>query len=120
MLHDRSFHTVKLAFHKDCSPGDMLTKAIEYVWGDADCNYHYYLADGSGSAIGTHGFSIASPGGTRRELPWTLDNYIKISGLKYASRVRVYCARKFKAGIKWYYVSMAVIVSVVILLCQNL
>ena len=50
-----------------------------------------YLADGSGSKICGQEFPLSLREGDATTLPWTLSNYMKISGNVYPSRVRLYC-----------------------------
>ncbi len=95
---DRSFASIKLAFHKDCSAIDMLHKCRETVWGEQK-NYEYFLADGSGTAIDSCSFEVDLPDGTKESLPWTLSNYLRVSNVKYPSRLRLYCVRKLSSGI---------------------
>lgn len=97
---DKSFPSVKLAFHKDCSAAVMLTKCKDSVWPEesawpeASNNYQYYIADGTGTAVGLSAFNIDLPSGAKETLPWTLSNYLKVSNIKYPSRLRLYCVRK--------------------------
>ena len=60
----------------------MLRKCRETVWpGAKDTeNYRYSLADGSA-------FSIDLPDGGKDSLPWTHNNYLRVSNIKYASRM---------------------------------
>ena len=96
-IFDRSFTTIKIPFHKDCSSTDMLNKCAECVWEkSAAGDYTYYLADGSGTAIGSSSFIVDQPDGSQQTLPWTLSNYLRVSGIRYPSRLRLYCVRKFK------------------------
>ena len=52
-----------------------------------------YLADGSGSKISGDDFplSLREGDGGPMTIPWTLSNYIKMSGASYPRRVRLYC-----------------------------
>ena len=100
-IFDRSFTTIKIPFHKDCSSTDMLNKCVECVWGKSAVepgDYTYYLADGGGSAIGSSSFVVDQPDGSQQTLPRTLSNYLKVSGIRYPSRLRLYCVRKFECG----------------------
>ena len=74
---DKSFVSVKVPFHKDCTSKDMLKKCKENVWGTGDdAYYEYLLADGSGTVIGETGFNIDLPSGEKETLPWTLSVYL--------------------------------------------
>ena len=100
---DRSFASVKLAFHKDCTAVDMLNKCREVVWGETHgCSYNYFLADGSGTSIDSCTFEVDLRDGSKQTLPWTLSNYLRISNTKYPSRLRLYCTRKLCTGIANY------------------
>jgi hypothetical protein len=95
-MMDRKFINIKIPFHKDCSGIDMLDKCKEAVWGaEAGKDYEYFLADGSGTTLDTNSFSIDHPNGVKETLPWTLNNYLRVSNIKYPSRLRLYCIRKF-------------------------
>jgi hypothetical protein len=91
---DRTFTSVKLAFHKDCSSSAMIKKCKDTVWGETAGNYDFFLADGTGAAVSSDDFKIDLVDGSKETLPWTLSNYLKVSNIKYASRLRLYCVRK--------------------------
>ena len=92
---DKSFVSVKVPFHKDCMSKDMLKKCQENVWGTGDdAHYTYLLADGSGTVIGETDFNIDLPSGERETLPWLLANYLRVSNIRYLSRLRLYCMGK--------------------------
>ena len=98
---DKSFPSIKLPFHCDCTSKDMLRKCREHVWpaaGVKDSNYQYSLVDGSGTSIGHSDFSIDLPDGGKETLPWTLSNYLRVSNVKYPSRMRLYCMRTLCTG----------------------
>ena len=99
-IMDRSFNSVKVPFHKDSSAMDMTKKSREIVWGKKEKNYDYFIADGSGTAISadSSSFDIDLPNGEKEHLPWTLNNYLQVSGVKYASRLRLYCVRKLMSS----------------------
>ena len=105
---DRSFVPLKIPLHKENDYDEVLQTCIEHVsynllsdktflyvlllkvWKDApegDC----FIADGSGSRIGGRDFPLTRKDGPSTTLPWTLSNYIKLSGATYPSRVRLYC-----------------------------
>ena len=98
---DKSFPLIKVAFHKDCSSSDIILKCQECVWDHSDKNYEYYIADGSGSAICSN-FNVDLSDGSRQSLPWTLNNYLRVSSIKYPSRLRLYCVRKLKTSMFLY------------------
>lgn len=97
---DKSFPLIKLPLHKDCSYPDLLSKCVEYVWGEAGGDeYNYYVADGGGTSIGSSTFEVSAPNGDgKHTLPWTLKNYLQVSSVRYPSRLRLYCVRKLKSG----------------------
>ena len=94
---DRTFTPVKLAFHKDCLSTTMLSKCRDCVWGEVSGNFQYFLADGTGAAVSCDSFEIDLADGSKETLPWTLSNYLKVSNIKYASRLRLYCVRKLSS-----------------------
>ena len=97
-IMDRSFASIKIAFHNDSASLDVLNKCCETVWGSKKRNYEYFLADGSGIAINSCSFDLNLPDGSKETLPWTLSNYLRVSNVKYPSRVRLYCVRKLRTG----------------------
>jgi hypothetical protein len=94
---DKSYPSVKVPLHKDITSTILLKKCQEVVWGKSPANYTYFMADGSGSAIGSDSFDIEHPNGLKEILPWTLTNYLKVSNIKYPSRLRLYCVRKLSS-----------------------
>ena len=92
---DKSFPSVKLAFHRDSLAEDILTKCKENVWGEGTdaTNYQYFLADGSGTMISNSSFNVDLPDGSKESLPWTLSNYLRVSNIRFPSRLRLYCMR---------------------------
>ena len=51
---DKSFPSIKLPFHCDCTSKDMLRKSHEHVWpaaGAKDSNYWVWVQDGSQSLL---------------------------------------------------------------------
>ena len=96
---DRSFPTVKIPLHKECSYKDLNDKCKQYVWGDSsDADYKYYMADGTGTGIGSSSFHIDLKDSRKTVLPWTLENYLKVSSVKYVSKLRLYSVRKLNPG----------------------
>ena len=72
----------------------MLNKCRENVWGEVAGNYEYFLADGTRTDVASCAFKIDLADGSKETLPWTLSNYLKVSNIKYPSRLRLYCVRK--------------------------
>ena len=96
---DRSFPSLKIPLHKECSYTDLNNKCKQYVWADSsDTNYTYYMADGSGTGIGSCSFNIDLKDSRKTVLPWTLENYLRVSSVKYPSKLRLYCVRKLTPG----------------------
>ena len=93
---DKSFTPIKVAFSKNSSHDQVLTKCVSHTWkqdsvpGLID---QFYLSDGSGSAIPNENFEIDLEDGTKETVQWTLQNYFKVSGVRYPSRTRLYCVK---------------------------
>lgn len=49
------------------------------------------MADGSGAKITGNDFTLTLQDGNTMTIPWTLSNYMKMSGQSFPSRVRLYC-----------------------------
>ena len=92
---DRSFKPIKLNFHKQSSYETVLEKLKRVAWGTEDkggaIGGTYFLADASGVLIQQKNFEIQGATGKREVLPWTLENYVQVSGLRYPSKTRLYC-----------------------------
>ena len=74
---DKSFPSIKLPFHCDCTSKDMLRKCCEHVWPEAgakDSNYQYSLVDGSGTSTGHSDFNTDLPNGGKETFAQTEDN----------------------------------------------
>ena len=81
----------------------LLDVCVTNLWavGDKDspaasAANEYYLADASGARIlGGNELQWYGPSeedGTSHQIPWTLENYMKLSGC-FPSRLRLYCVR---------------------------
>lgn len=49
------------------------------------------MSDGSGCTITGDDFNVEHPNGASKSIPWTLANYLQVSGIGYPSRARLYC-----------------------------
>ena len=92
-VQDRSFTPIKVAFHKDSTHEQMLSKFVESVWKDAPQNSNFFLSDGSGSSITSKNFEIDLADGTKEIVSWSLANYLRVACIRYPSRARLYCVR---------------------------
>ena len=62
-------------------------------------NCEYYVANGRGMPICTDEYiQIDDDEGKEECIPWTLQAYIKLSSIKYASKARFYCVKKYITG----------------------
>ena len=91
-MHPSKLPSTKIVLLWTCS-----TSAVK-LFGAVKKNYEYFLADGSGIAIDSCSFDLNLPDGSKETLPWTLSNYLRVSNVKYPSRVRLYCVRKLRTG----------------------
>ena len=90
-VQDRSFTPVKVPMHRDSSHAQVLTKGVSSVFADAIEGAHFYLSDGSGHTITGDDFIVDYPDESNEKIPWTLNNYLRVSCIKYPSRARLYC-----------------------------
>lgn len=59
----------------------------------------YYIANGQGISIcNDHHICVDNVDGEEEHIPWTLQTYIKLSSIRYASKARFYCVKKFIEG----------------------
>ncbi len=100
--YDRSLKPIKVPFHSQASYDTILCKCKELLWpredmaDDDDDDAIYYLADGSGTSIYAGGrFELVPITDTAKKeiLPWTLQNYLRVSKVKYPSRLRFYVVK---------------------------
>ena len=95
---DRSFDLMKINFDREERYEKIIEKCKRIVWSDfgANASRQFYLADGSGTCIEQpqSQFEVSRADGQQEVLPWTLENYLKVSNLKFASRARLYCVMK--------------------------
>ena len=55
----------------------------------------YYLSDSSGLPICMNGKTILQKrNGNRESHPWTLTNWLKMSGVRYYTRTKLFCVQK--------------------------
>ena len=86
---DRSFKPIKIPFHCESTYKEILEKCQEILWPN-ERNAKFCLADGSGTSIQAGGqFELA-----KTIIPWTLQNYLKVSQITYPSRARIYLVKE--------------------------
>lgn len=96
-------HTmIKLPIKITISYDELLSILVKKFWpqkdGDTSLTHQasFYLADGSGCKIG-HVLEWEGD-----QVTWNLQNYLKLSGIKFPSRFRVYCVKELQAKIGQY------------------
>ena len=102
---DRQFVTQSVVFRKDMNYRRVLEKCISVVFPDDDpesTEFDYYVANGRGMCVyGNEDYiRIDNDDGQEECIPWTLQTYIKLSSVRYASRARLYCVKRFIIGKK--------------------
>lgn len=84
----------------DCSYKRMLTKCVQEHFSEEDQKkYDFYIADARGAAVwsgDSFAMDLESSGGRTRECEWTLEQYIKLSRMKYPSKARFNCVKREK------------------------
>ena len=85
---DREFGFVNINVHKSASYSRLLEKCINAVWGSLeDQQYTFTLMDTQGVLIDDK-LIVDEPDGSDRELPWSLETYVKITKKTYATKPR--------------------------------
>lgn len=100
---DRQFVTQSIVFRKDMAYPRVLDKCICAVFPDeVQDGCDYYVSNGRGMPIytGEH-IRVDNEDGVEELIPWTLETYIKLSNIKYPSKARFYCVKRFTGGILW-------------------
>jgi len=93
---DRHYSMMKINFDPENGYEEVLKKSQRLTW--PGIKGKFYLSDGSGSSIQQPQFEITGADGSTDIIPWTLENFIKISNAKFPSRTRLYCVRKELQG----------------------
>ena len=58
-----------------------------------------YVANGRGMCICSEDIiRVDNADGEEEHIPWTLQTYIKLSTIRYASKARFYCVKKYVEG----------------------
>ena len=89
---DRSFQSVKVLFHRDSSAAVIRDKLQRLFWSNSEGG-SFYLADATGVSIESPHFEIEGADGSKSIVPWTLQNYLKMSSTRYASWTRLYIVK---------------------------
>ena len=95
-MQDRSVPLTKLCFHRDATYNAVLEKCRRRFWGSEEAEY--YLADGGGASIAATDLEVGLSDGSVSKIPWTLQNYLRVTGLRFPSRTRLYCVQKLVTG----------------------
>ena len=89
---DQLFKSVKVLFHRDSSATVIREKLQRLFWPNSEgCSF--YLADATGVLIESPHFEIEGADGSKSIVPWTLQNYLKMSSTRYASRTHLYIVK---------------------------
>ena len=101
---DKQFVAQSMVFRKDVTYPRMLEKCISMVFpDDSSDGGKYYMSNGRGMPICDGEYiRVDNDEGEEELIPWTLETYIKLSNIKYASKARFYCVKDYTAGIKWH------------------
>lgn len=91
---DKQHGGMKVFIHKEASYSSFLKKAKAELFPDAD-DGEYYIADINGVPIATDDLlRLQKSNEEQRVVPWTVQGYLKASGVRYQSKARFYCVQK--------------------------
>ena len=102
------FKPIKIPFHCESTYKEILEKCQEILWPN-ERNANFFLAGTSIQAGGQ--FELA-----KTIIPWTLQNYLKVSQITFPSRARIYLVNEDSTSrsimllcvyYNWYYVAHA-------------
>ena len=88
--------SMKVYVHKHAKYGVVLKKICAEMFS-SDRPGEYYLADSQGLPLCKREdecIVVTDAEGAEKVIPWTLDFYMSISGVKYQSKVKLYCVEK--------------------------
>lgn len=98
-IHIRGGKLVNVLLRSDSNYERMLTKCVQEIFPDEDKNkFDFYIADSRGAEV-WNGDKIKIDGGegtSQEECLWTLEQYIKLSRVKYPSKAKFFCVKKEK------------------------
>ena len=100
---DKQYVTQSVVFRQNMTYPRVLEKCVSAVFPDDDesdrDSCFYYVATGRGIPISSEEFiRVENDDGIEECIPWTLQTYIKLSSIKYASKARFYCVKKYVIG----------------------
>ena len=98
---DRQYVSQSVVFRKDMSYTRVLQKCVSVVFPDdtdtRECEY--YIANGRGMCICNEEYiRVDNADGEEECIPWSLQTYIRLSSIRYASKAQFYCVKKYIAG----------------------
>lgn len=89
------FVSVGVVFRRDMSYQRVLEKCISVVFPTSTPGDEYYIANGRGMPIcDADCIRMDNEKGIEEKVPWTLETYIKLSHIRYASKARFYCVKR--------------------------
>ena len=92
---DKQFVSVGVVFRRDMSYQRVLEKCISVVFPTSTPGDEYYIANGRGMPIcDADCIRMDNEKGIEEKVPWTLETYIKLSHIRYASKARFYCVKR--------------------------
>ena len=92
---DKQFVSVSVVFRRDMSYQRVLEKCISVVFPSSTPGGEYYIANGRGMPICDDDYiRMDNEKGIEEKVPWTLETYIKLSHIRYASKARFYCVKR--------------------------
>lgn len=96
--------SAKVYVHKAASYTSVLKKIREALYGNdasvADDSSNYYLADSMGYPVCNNGkITMQDEDGGEREVSWTIETFMKMSNIKYQSKLKLFCVAKESLGI---------------------
>ena len=99
-IHVRGGKLKNVLMRTDCTYHRMLTKCVQELFSEEEQESNdFYIADSRGVAIWNADkieVDVEGIGQTARECDWTLEKYIKVSGMKFPSKAHFFCVKKEK------------------------
>jgi len=106
---DRQFVAVSVVFRKDMTYKSVLAKCTSVAIPEATSTDggEYYIANGHSMPICDDQYiRMDNEKGIEEKIPWTLETYIKVSHIRYASKARFYCVKRSTGTLVIIYVTV--------------
>ena len=106
-IHVRGGRVKNVLLRADSTYGRMVKKCVQELYSEKEQESHkFYIADSRGVEIWNSDqieVDVECSGEKHKCCDWSLEKYIKLSGIKYPSKARFFCVEQLVEGKNYYY-----------------